>query len=640
MENLTVVVPFFNGHATIDRLVKSIPLSVPVVIVDDQSDRPLNDLKRKNVRVLRPDNKGYFSGAVNAGISACNTDVLVLNQDTYLEGTSALDLIASKRDTFAMIGERIVGNHPAWPRGYIHGTFMYMRRDAIDAVGLLDTKYYPLWGATGVWQAQICRAGFRALPVPDVPGFVHIRKPQERFGSAIQTLLERQPELKEWLVRTPPMISVVIPCYNHGKYLPDLINSLIGGPSALGHRSPQTFQGFEVVIVNDGSTDNSLEIMKSLADPWRAIRVVNRPNGGTGAANNTGVRHALGRVISVVGADDMMEPERLEIMYDVWLKNQHSVICDNMKLWGRGGIYKDAKGNPKMWRMPNYDFEVLIKRNIIHAGIMFSKKAWQEAGGYPEITKYGREDWAFNIALGIVGYCGVNADTHGGYLYRREGQNRTIRNTTPDWRAFFAAQMRDLFPRIYSGVRPMSCCGGAVKSVAANVAKSKQGVLNMVGAEGMVLVQYAGKTSSDMPWYGKVTKQQYYAGGNRRQIYVDQADVQGFLEIYDNGKPLFTLAPKPASSTKATLPEKEYVPEEQPTLVIEAEAEVEAAVIDVLPVPELPVRDPVDFKVSEFRQLIETTSFAQDEILAMLAKEEAGKARKSIIALLEDALGE
>ena len=72
----------------------------------------------------------------------------------------------------------------------------------------------------------------------------------------------------------------------------------------------------------------------------------------------------------------------------------------------------------------------------------------------------GREDWAFNIALGTKGYCGVRVD-YPGYLYRREGQNRTLHNTNPAWRERFLTQLWGLFPRIYAGDRPIMCCKGS-----------------------------------------------------------------------------------------------------------------------------------------------------------------------------------
>lgn len=127
------------------RCLDCIPDTLPVVVVDDLSDVPFSSY-RANVTVLRLDKKGYFAGAVNAGISATRTDVLILNQDVTLTGTAWLDLLAEKRSHYAMIGERITGDHPSFPHGYIHGTFLFLRRDAIESVGLLNGVGLPLVG--------------------------------------------------------------------------------------------------------------------------------------------------------------------------------------------------------------------------------------------------------------------------------------------------------------------------------------------------------------------------------------------------------------------------------------------------------------------------------------------------------------
>src|SRR5690606_28193077 len=185
------------------------------------------------------------------------------------------------------------------PYGYVHGTFMFMRRDAIDAVGLLNERDYPLWGCTAEWQWRAARKGFQILPLESVPGFHHERKPNERFGSSIKRLLSQKVAQSAKLVRTPPLVSVIVPCYNYGRYLPDCLASLVGGPSSLGQQPGQTLQSFEVIIVDDASKDDSAEIAQSLADGWKGIRFIRRErNGGTARALNTGIQAAAGQFIT------------------------------------------------------------------------------------------------------------------------------------------------------------------------------------------------------------------------------------------------------------------------------------------------------------------------------------------------------
>ncbi len=78
IDNLTIVIPFFNGHDTVDHLLSSLPADIPILIIDDISDLPYR-VQWDGTRIIRLDEKGYFAGAVNRGIQECETDILVLN---------------------------------------------------------------------------------------------------------------------------------------------------------------------------------------------------------------------------------------------------------------------------------------------------------------------------------------------------------------------------------------------------------------------------------------------------------------------------------------------------------------------------------------------------------------------------------
>jgi glycosyltransferase involved in cell wall biosynthesis len=542
--NLTVIVPYWNGESGINRLVESIPANVPVVIIDDHSDVPLQRNifpSERDVTVVRPQVKGYFTGAVNVGLQLTRTDVLILNQDSWLEGAAALDTIYQHRGRYALIGERIKGHHPAWPDGYIHGTFMFIRRDAIDDVGYMDAKHFPLWGSTADYQCRLARRGYDALVLPEVGGFVHQPR-QTTYGEAITEILEREPHNKGWFIRTPPLISVVITCYNYGRYLSDAVNSLIGGKTFLGDSPPQTFQGFEIIIVDDGSTDESYEIAAALANNRKGIHVLRRPNGGTAAATNTGIEYAKGKYIAILAGDDMMHYERLEKMLTAQEANPHSFIYDDMT-----AVLPD--GRHGLWKMQDFDFNLLLEKNHVHAGILFPKKAWREVGGYPEIMREGREDWAFNVGLGAKGWCGVHL-RYAGYIYRRAGQNRTLKNTTEQWRKHFKAQLRSLYPRLYQGERDPMCCGSNASTPPAPSSGGSD-LSNvsfaMPGSSGMPILEYRGGNMGETSWWGEVTGTQYRFGGkpgkNRRRV--DARDVPGFTKLYEGTRQLFVVVPEP-----------------------------------------------------------------------------------------------
>lgn len=555
--SLTILIPFRNGQEYVPALLRSLPVDIPILFVDDQSDPPFVAPKMANVRSIRLEQRGYFSGAVNAGIQATQGDVLVLNQDVTLQGTDWLNLITEQREQFALIGDGVF-NHPFLPKGYVQGTFMFMRRDAIDAVGLLNAEEYPLWGATAEWQVRAARKEFFAKPVRmSEYGMRHARGEQP-YGSSIKATLKEQPEETRRFIQTPPLVSVVITCYNYGRYLTDAVNSLIGGATCLGNVPPQTLQSFEIIIVDDGSTDDTLHIAGQLADPRKAIRFATRNNGGSSAAANTGIKLALGKYITVLDADDMMEPTRLEKLVAMLRKHPHSVAYDDiywMQPTEEGKWVKSL-----VYELSPYDFDKMLTRNAMHKGIMYPRQAWQEAGGYPERMRDGREDWAVNIALGVKGYCGEHLKEPL-YIYRRHDKNRTRTNTTQEWREYHMGQLNDLFPDIYAGVRPMGCCGsgnrnkpsngnGAQAQMAARL--NVGGNLLSVGSQGMIQLEYLLNRAGTQVFNGAVTRAAYVFGGSRKIGYVDQRDAEALLDLREGQRAVFrqiatapTEVPKP-----------------------------------------------------------------------------------------------
>lgn len=643
MDNLTIVIPFYNGHQTIRRLLESLPPRLPVVIVDDQSDEPLPPAlvaDFEQVRVIRPSKKGYFSGAVNVGITACKGEVLVLNQDVWLEGDKWLVMLAEQRERYALIGDGVFG-HPAWPTGYVQGTFMFMSRAAIDAVGGLNKDYYPLWGSTCEWQLRICRAGFKALP-RTVPGFHHARG-KRPFGTAITQVLHEAPDKKQWFIRTPPKVSVVISAFNYGRYLTDAVHSLIGGPTSLGHMPGQTFQSFEVIIVNDASQDETRDVGVSLADGWKGVRYIELPrakhadglaNNGTPVANNAGIKMSLGEYIAILCADDMMEPWRLAGMVAALDANPHSVIYDDMMR------FSDGKRTAGLG-MQDYDFEHLLQQNHVHAGILFPKQAWHEAGGYNPAMRYGREDWQFNVALGLAGYCGIRIKKPG-YLYRRQGQGRSERNTNPAWRGRFREQMERLYPRVYAGERPAMCCGQDDPR-RPTVSTNKQAPL--VGADGMVLVEYTGGNVGEQTWDCQRPYARYVFSAKSRVKYVDARHVDQMLAFYAGGKSLFQLVKKAPAADLTIAPAEAQVINSPAPMAIKP-----AAVPDPEPKPKLEpdpkpkaetaveVTDPGTLSVKELGKRLKTGQYSTAEMTAMLEMEKTGSNRGTAVRDLENAI--
>lgn len=542
MDNISIVIPYWNGRDVIDRLLSTLPKDIPVIIVDDHSDEALV-LDRPNVRVIHPEKKGFFAGACNVGVNSVDTDVLILNQDARFDNDGWMDLIAKNRDEYVLIGEGVM-NHPAWPNGYVQGTFMFIRRDAWNAVGEFNQKVYPLWGGTCEWQLRAYRAGYKVMPLKDIPGLVH-RVRKARFGAAVGSALQRWPTRKWEFLRTPPEVSVIVPCYNYGHFLDDAINSLLGGPTCLGEWEPQTFQSFEIIIVDDASTDKATrEKVLAYHDPSRGIRsVMLEKNKGTPGALNEGVRRAYGKYIFILSADDMCESGCLEKHWNHVRTKRDQVV------YGDFQQFKDGERH-KVLKLRQYDFDSMLYKNPMPACIMYRRSAWKVVGGYPERMVYGREDWAFNIALGIKGFCGFKMPGLSGYLIRREGKNRSRRTQGKEWRQRFLSQLASLYPGIYEGERPVGCCGGRgnARKAARRAASVPMAAKNLPGKAGLRLLEYVGGNTGSSTFFGPVTGQRYYFGGNAkdRVKYVDAQDYPEMVEMRKGRQRLFSIYVTPA----------------------------------------------------------------------------------------------
>jgi len=111
-------------------------------------------------------------------------------------------------------------------------------------------------------------------------------------------------------------ISIIMPIYNAERYLKEALDSVIS----------QTLKEIEIICVNDGSTDNSLEILKTYAEKDSRIKIITGENKGWGYACNTGISASNGKYIGFVESDDFIEQDMFETLYNVAEKNQVEII--------------------------------------------------------------------------------------------------------------------------------------------------------------------------------------------------------------------------------------------------------------------------------------------------------------------------
>lgn len=186
-----------------------------------------------------------------------------------------------------------------------------------------------------------------------------------------------------------PRVSVIIPCYNQGKYLKFAVESVV----------EQVFEDWECIIVNDGSTDNTKEVAKALINkcPDKQIIYLEKQNEGVAIARNYGISHAKGEYILPLDADDFIHPYFLSKTVKILEDNPgiHIVFTDK-KIFGD----IDFVMNFPDWNPTN---ELHI--NTLPNTTLYRKSFWEKAGGYK--PGHGYEDWEYWISAIEYGFNAV-----------------------------------------------------------------------------------------------------------------------------------------------------------------------------------------------------------------------------------------
>lgn len=198
------------------------------------------------------------------------------------------------------------------------------------------------------------------------------------------------------------MVSVVIPLYNKESQIAKTLRTVLN----------QSFQDFEIVIVNDGSTDNSVNEVEKFADS--RIRLVSQPNAGVSAARNRGIEEARGELIALLDADDEWKSEYLSTQMMLTEKySECDVFAVNYEFCNEHGeitptIIRHLPFSGEHGIISNY-FEVASTSHppICSISIVVRKKAFQSIGGFPVGVTSGEDllTWAHLACRYKIAYC-------------------------------------------------------------------------------------------------------------------------------------------------------------------------------------------------------------------------------------------
>jgi glycosyltransferase involved in cell wall biosynthesis len=169
---------------------------------------------------------------------------------------------------------------------------------------------------------------------------------------------------------TYPLVSVIIPTCNRGWVVRDAIDSVLG----------QTFADFELIVVDDGSTDETSQILEAYAGRLRVIRQANQ---GVSAARNRGIDIASGSLIALLDSDDIWLPEKLDVQVAFFKNNTAALICQTEEIWIRNGL----RVNPgKRHRKPSgMIFERALELCLVSpSAVMVRRELFEKVGRFDE----------------------------------------------------------------------------------------------------------------------------------------------------------------------------------------------------------------------------------------------------------------
>ncbi len=225
-----------------------------------------------------------------------------------------------------------------------------------------------------------------------------------------------------------PLVSVVIASYNYGSYLRETIDSVLA----------QTFQDFEIIVIDDGSTDvHTKQVLTSLNTP--KTRVIMQTNHGLPVTRNNGIRAARGKYICCLDSDDCLKPTYLEkCLY--WLETKAFDVCFS---WVQE--FGDSHG---VWETGPFSIDRLMSLNAVSASAVFKRSLWKKVGGYKKAMTTGYDDWEFWLTLaenGARGHCIPELL----FLYRRHA--RAMSNDMQSRYDQIHAQIKEIHSRLYAG---------------------------------------------------------------------------------------------------------------------------------------------------------------------------------------------
>ena len=188
------------------------------------------------------------------------------------------------------------------------------------------------------------------------------------------------------MVKTTELVSIIVPCYNQAQYLEESVQSCID----------QTYSNIEIIIINDGSTDNTEEVALLLQEKYpKKIQVILQENTGLSVARNNAIRQSTGTYILPLDSDDLIEKNMVDSCLKHMIDKNADIVYVHQQCFG--------VKNHLIKRSP-FPRNNLLYQNIACSTSLYKREVWEKTGGYARNMEGGYEDWEFWIHAFKKGY--------------------------------------------------------------------------------------------------------------------------------------------------------------------------------------------------------------------------------------------